>query len=130
MTSRVAIAGLCAAFFLVPQQQASNARTERLAKLAELDGAVRYFHPLVATGVVHWDALLASRAVAIANAPDGAAYARGISDLLSQLGDGGTAIAGTPRRWVATTNENVVTIAPGTGTAVTQSQIRTIAAAA
>ena len=130
MLPRIVAASVCVGAVLIAPRQAASPRTERLAHLAALDGAIRYFHPDVAQGVVHWDSVLAGRAVSIANAPSTAAYARGIADLLAQLRDPATHVAGAERRWTASVADNALVIRPGADATLSIPQLTRLASRA
>jgi len=71
-------------------------RTDRLVALAHLDAVVRYFHPATATNAALWDSVFAANVIAIADAPDGAEYARRIANLMATLGDGPVQAGSSP----------------------------------
>jgi C-terminal processing protease CtpA/Prc len=82
----------------VAQQPSKAQRTDRLAALARLDAAVRYFHPSVATQASGWDIAFATRVLDIADAPSRLDYAARINRLLATLGDPLTQTS-LPREW-------------------------------
>ena len=125
MMYRVAGCSVFAALFVLNANAPMASRTERLARLAELDGAVRYFHPDVVNGTVHWDSLLAARAVAIADAPSPGEYHRRIAELMQRLGDPATYVVEKPRSWSASVVDSVLIIRAG-GTPARAADVRSM----
>ena len=99
-----ALVGLLLLSVHVPQLAAQaapgdSARIERVASLARLWGAVRYFHPELSEGGERWDSLVVEAIPRIAAAGDAAAYGREVGALLARLGDPATHLVVTrPQR--------------------------------
>jgi len=85
---------------LLAQEAPSTRRLDRLRALAELDGAVHYFHPASTLNPALWDSLFADHASRIADAPTEDAYRGAVRQLIAQLGDPATRVAGgSPSSW-------------------------------
>lgn len=73
------------------QQTSLNShQIERLVKVAELWGTVKYFHPYLAHQDIKWDSAMVSTLPDILDAKDEESYAGSIERLLSVLDDPGT----------------------------------------
>jgi len=89
-------------------------RADRLLALAQLDGAVHYFHPVVAVHPQRWDSLFAELVLPIADAPTEGAYERALGELIAQLDDPATRVVGENQgSWTAESQpDGVVVLRP------------------
>ncbi len=70
----------------------SPAQTERLAKLAELYGHIKFFHPYLGYKSINWDSAFAAAAPRVALAGTDAEAAAALRGLLTVLGDPATTV--------------------------------------
>ena len=86
---------------------------DRLMALANLDAAVHYFHPEVATRPSAWDSAFAATAIRITESRTTAEYARALDELLGALHDPATRRIRAPMRWTSTWSpDSVLVIRP------------------
>src|SRR6516165_3786642 len=98
MTSKARLAGLALSMALSMLSRATAAGTphptpsqvERLAGLAKLWGAIKFFHPYVAEHNIEWDSALIQTIPKVESASSPEAYRKAIDYLLSFLHDPGT----------------------------------------
>jgi len=84
------LAALCGFPVLSCAQPPETVRIERLAGLAKLWGAVKYFHPYVAERDLDWDAALVQAIPKVESANSTADYRRVVDGMLSLLHDPNT----------------------------------------
>lgn len=70
----------------------TSTRTERIAGVARLWGAIRGFHPWIARGDIDWDGALTDALPAVLGATDNVSYRAAVEGLLAHLGDPGTRV--------------------------------------
>ena len=101
---------------LAAQGPSDSTRIDRLLALAQLDGAVHYFHPEVAVHSQRWDSLFAEHVIPIADAPTVGAYREALGELLTRLDDPATHVVGEgPASWTTESYPNgVVVLRPTT----------------
>ena len=80
---------------VVSAQQSSlnSQQVERLTKMAELWGTVKYFHPYLAYRDINWDSAMVAVLPHVLEAEDSESYANAIESLLSVLDDPSTYVA-------------------------------------
>ncbi len=69
---------------------ADSARIQRIVKLGELWGEIRFRHPFLAYKSIDWDSALVVALPKAEAAPDPVSYARVVEEMLSKLGDPAT----------------------------------------
>jgi C-terminal processing protease CtpA/Prc len=74
------------------QPPTEQIRVQRLARLAELWGTIRYYHPALAYRDLDWDAPLVKAIPQVSAAKTKADYAGAVRELLAALGDPATAL--------------------------------------
>ena len=84
------LAALCGFPVLSCAQPPENARIERLAGLAKLWGAIKYFHPYVAERDIDWDAVLVQTISKVESANSPEEYRQALDSMLSVLHDPNT----------------------------------------
>jgi hypothetical protein len=84
------LAALCGFPVLSCAQPPETVRIERLAGLAKLWGAVKYFHPYVAERDIDWDAALVQTISKVESANSTEDYRQAIDNMLSFLHDPNT----------------------------------------
>src|ERR1035437_7122198 len=84
------LAALCGFPVMSCAQPPENVRIERLAGLAKLWGAVKYFHPYVAERGIDWDAALVQTIAKVGSANSTEEYRQAIDSMLSLLHDPNT----------------------------------------
>ena len=73
-----------------PNAQSDSVRVARLAALGRLWGAVKFFHPALASGGVDWDSALVSAIPKVRAATSADEYAAAVDGMLAALGDPAT----------------------------------------
>lgn len=95
--------GRIVATVLLGVMPAATVRAQAPARwqaLAEVDAAVRWFHPVVATRTTPWDSVFAAHVVHAATVHDTAALRQSLTQMLAVIGDQATHVASSSRwRW-------------------------------
>ena len=78
------------------------AQTERVAKLSELYGHIKFFHPYLGYKPINWDSAFAATAPLVANAKTDNETVAAIRQLLAVLGDEATTVELTAKPTAAT----------------------------
>ncbi len=105
-----------------PPSTADSVRMARLAGLCKLWGAIKYFHPDLATKDIDWDAALVKTIPKVNAAQNGDDYRNAIKYMLTFIGDPQTKVSepkqagaqtpsGTPPPMFRTTEDNIAVIA-------------------
>lgn len=96
------LVGLLAPAVLAAQGAPSDSvRVERLAALGRLWGAVKFFHPALASGGVDWDSALVAAIPKVRAAGSADEYAAAVDGMLAALGDPATHVVRTSPRGAA-----------------------------
>lgn len=82
-----------AGFSAAPGGPSDSTRVQRIAKLGELWGEIRYRHPWLAYKSIDWDSALVAALPKVEAAPDSGAYARVVGEMIGAIGDPATRLA-------------------------------------
>jgi C-terminal processing protease CtpA/Prc len=122
--SLLLLALVCAqAALATPPDESNASRIARLAGLCRLWGAIKYFHPDLATKDIDWDAALVKTIPKVSAAKSPEDYRRTVEYLLGFLGDPATRIAdeqepaeaavnsgSRPQPYVSKTDDNIAVV--------------------